>query len=195
MLYPLWKTTSFLYFYSLKCYIVISSFSRRTYILCLRVSCSVPIQVLQGLDYLHSKCRIIHTDIKPENILLSVNEQYIRRLAAEATEWQRSGAPPPSGSAGNSCGSLLSLEVKFLFILRQLSKVPLIHLTVRYSKCLCVRSSPSPPKTFFILRIASILGEDCTYFVQLTLDHPGSYTCRPPYIHKFTILNHGQKLF
>ncbi|XP_023620558.1 SRSF protein kinase 1 isoform X3 [Myotis lucifugus] len=56
-------------------------------------------QVLQGLDYLHSKCRIIHTDIKPENILLSVNEQYIRRLAAEATEWQRSGAPPPSGSA------------------------------------------------------------------------------------------------
>ncbi|ELW69494.1 Serine/threonine-protein kinase SRPK1 [Tupaia chinensis] len=59
-------------------------------------------QVLQGLDYLHTKCRIIHTDIKPENILLSVNEQYIRRLAAEATEWQRSGAPPPSGSADQS---------------------------------------------------------------------------------------------
>ncbi|XP_048354199.1 SRSF protein kinase 1 isoform X2 [Sphaerodactylus townsendi] len=56
-------------------------------------------QVLQGLDYLHIKCRIIHTDIKPENILLHVNDQYIRRLAAEATEWQRSGAPPPSGSA------------------------------------------------------------------------------------------------
>ncbi|XP_060629168.2 SRSF protein kinase 1 isoform X1 [Anolis sagrei] len=56
-------------------------------------------QVLQGLDYLHAKCRIIHTDIKPENILLCVNDQYIRRLAAEATEWQRSGAPPPSGSA------------------------------------------------------------------------------------------------
>uniref|UniRef100_A0A8C5UAS4 non-specific serine/threonine protein kinase n=135 Tax=Neoaves TaxID=3078114 RepID=A0A8C5UAS4_9PASS len=55
-------------------------------------------QVLQGLDYLHTKCRIIHTDIKPENILLCVNDQYIRRLAAEATEWQRSGAPPPSGS-------------------------------------------------------------------------------------------------
>uniref|UniRef100_A0A2K6CGL6 non-specific serine/threonine protein kinase n=1 Tax=Macaca nemestrina TaxID=9545 RepID=A0A2K6CGL6_MACNE len=51
------------------------------------------------LDYLHTKCRIIHTDIKPENILLSVNKQYFRRLAAEATEWQQSGAPPPSGSA------------------------------------------------------------------------------------------------
>lgn len=57
-------------------------------------------QVLQGLDYLHTKCQIIHTDIKPENILMSVEELYIRRLAAEATEWQKAGAPPPSGSAG-----------------------------------------------------------------------------------------------
>ncbi|XP_069489542.1 SRSF protein kinase 1 isoform X4 [Ambystoma mexicanum] len=67
----------------------------------LPLSCvkSIIRQVLQGLDYLHSKCQIIHTDIKPENILLCVNEQYVRRLAAEATEWQRSGAPPPSGSA------------------------------------------------------------------------------------------------
>ncbi|XP_034027710.1 proline-rich protein 36 isoform X1 [Thalassophryne amazonica] len=56
-------------------------------------------QVLQGLDYLHTKCKIIHTDIKPENILLAVDEVYIRRLAAEATVWQRAGAPPPSGSS------------------------------------------------------------------------------------------------
>ncbi|XP_023181142.1 SRSF protein kinase 1-like isoform X2 [Xiphophorus maculatus] len=56
-------------------------------------------QVLQGLDYLHAKCKIIHTDIKPENILLTVNEPYIKKMAAEATQWQKSGAPPPSGSA------------------------------------------------------------------------------------------------
>ncbi|XP_055788397.1 SRSF protein kinase 3 isoform X2 [Salvelinus fontinalis] len=56
-------------------------------------------QVLQGLDYLHTKCKIIHTDIKPENILLDVDDVYIRRLAAEATMWQQSGAPPPSGSS------------------------------------------------------------------------------------------------
>ncbi|KAF3840444.1 hypothetical protein F7725_006306 [Dissostichus mawsoni] len=55
--------------------------------------------VLQGLDYLHRKCKIIHTDIKPENILLQVDELYVRRLAAEATHWQRAGAPPPSGSS------------------------------------------------------------------------------------------------
>ncbi|XP_019743322.1 SRSF protein kinase 3-like isoform X2 [Hippocampus comes] len=56
-------------------------------------------QVLQGVDYLHTKCKIIHTDIKPENILLDVDEVYIRRLAAEATIWQRAGAQPPSGSS------------------------------------------------------------------------------------------------
>ncbi|XP_071381732.1 SRSF protein kinase 1-like [Centroberyx affinis] len=56
-------------------------------------------QVLQGLDYLHTKCKIIHTDIKPENILLTVNEPYIKKMAAEATQWQRTGAAPPSGSA------------------------------------------------------------------------------------------------
>ncbi|XP_061592243.1 SRSF protein kinase 1a isoform X4 [Cololabis saira] len=67
----------------------------------LPLSCvkSIIRQVLQGLDYLHTKCQIIHTDIKPENILMSVDEPYIRKLAAEATEWQRAGAPPPSGSA------------------------------------------------------------------------------------------------
>ncbi|XP_022421565.1 SRSF protein kinase 3 isoform X5 [Delphinapterus leucas] len=59
-------------------------------------------QVLRGLDYLHTKCKIIHTDIKPENILLCVGDAYIRRLAAEATEWQRSGAPPPSRSTVSS---------------------------------------------------------------------------------------------
>lgn len=30
---------------------------------------------------------------------MSVDESYVRKLAAEATEWQRAGAPPPSGSA------------------------------------------------------------------------------------------------
>ncbi|KAM7410856.1 hypothetical protein PAMA_021019 [Pampus argenteus] len=32
-------------------------------------------QVLQGLDYLHTQCKIIHTDIKPENILLCLEEK------------------------------------------------------------------------------------------------------------------------
>uniref|UniRef100_A0A673ASN2 non-specific serine/threonine protein kinase n=1 Tax=Sphaeramia orbicularis TaxID=375764 RepID=A0A673ASN2_9TELE len=66
----------------------------------LPLSCvkSIIHQVLQGLDYLHTKCKIIHTDIKPENILLTVNEPYIKKMAAEATQWQKTGTAPPSGS-------------------------------------------------------------------------------------------------
>ncbi|XP_059589038.1 SRSF protein kinase 3 isoform X2 [Alligator mississippiensis] len=59
-------------------------------------------QVLEGLDYLHSKCKIIHTDIKPENVLLCVGDAYVWHLAAEATRWQQAGALPPSGSAVSS---------------------------------------------------------------------------------------------
>lgn len=58
------------------------------------------VQTLQGLHYLHCKCSIIHTDIKPENILLAVDETYILRLAAEAVEWQKLGITELPGSAG-----------------------------------------------------------------------------------------------
>ena len=55
-------------------------------------------QVLQGLDYLHRKCQIIHTDMKPENVLMCVDETHVRHLAQEAAEWQRLGIKP-SGNA------------------------------------------------------------------------------------------------
>jgi len=55
-------------------------------------------QVLEGLDYLHSSCNIIHTDIKPENILVCVDESHIRRIAAEATHCHKLGLKLP-GSA------------------------------------------------------------------------------------------------
>lgn len=70
-------------------------------------------QTLEGLEYLHTKCKIIHTDIKPENILLCVSDDYIRRsdrikssiflqvmfrIAHDAHEWQQNGGAPPAGS-------------------------------------------------------------------------------------------------
>ena len=49
-----------------------------------------------GLDYLHTKCKIIHTDIKPENILLCVSEKHIQQLAAEAAAARHSGVFSPA---------------------------------------------------------------------------------------------------
>lgn len=51
-------------------------------------------QCLEGLDYLHRKCKIIHTDVKPENILLCVDEQHIKKLADEAQDWIKNGIKP-----------------------------------------------------------------------------------------------------
>ncbi|XP_031630955.1 SRSF protein kinase 3 [Contarinia nasturtii] len=52
-------------------------------------------QVLEGLDYLHTECQIIHTDIKPENVLICVDDGYIRKLACEATELHAMGLKLP----------------------------------------------------------------------------------------------------
>ncbi|KAI2802523.1 SRSF protein kinase 2, partial [Blomia tropicalis] len=41
-------------------------------------------QVLLGLSYLHGQCGIIHTDIKPENVLLVVNDDMAQKLAFRA---------------------------------------------------------------------------------------------------------------
>lgn len=47
---------------------------------------------MQGLQYLHTKCEIIHTDIKPENILLCVDDSYVYKIASEAAHcWKRFG--------------------------------------------------------------------------------------------------------
>ncbi|XP_039972150.1 SRSF protein kinase 2-like isoform X2 [Xiphias gladius] len=62
---------------------------------------SILTQVLQGLDYLHTKCKIIHTDIKPENILLRVEEVYIEKLAANTKLWQLPVSPSINSSPVN----------------------------------------------------------------------------------------------
>lgn len=38
-------------------------------------------QILYGLDYLHATCHLIHTDIKPENILLECGSKERVKIA------------------------------------------------------------------------------------------------------------------
>uniref|UniRef100_A0A8C3SUT2 non-specific serine/threonine protein kinase n=1 Tax=Chelydra serpentina TaxID=8475 RepID=A0A8C3SUT2_CHESE len=47
-------------------------------------------QVLEGLQFLHTNCRIIHTDIKPENILLQVDEESLQKLLHDTAAWSQS---------------------------------------------------------------------------------------------------------
>lgn len=44
------------------------------------VTCCLLAQVLAGLHFLHKRCRIIHTDIKPENVLLYGRNKSLQRL-------------------------------------------------------------------------------------------------------------------
>ena len=37
-------------------------------------------QVLIGLDYLHRKCRIIHTDLKPENVIVALTKDELQEI-------------------------------------------------------------------------------------------------------------------
>ena len=43
-------------------------------------------QVLEGLHYLHTKCQIIHTDIKPENVSY-FNDQVIKSEVSHLTRF------------------------------------------------------------------------------------------------------------
>ena len=33
-----------------------------------------------GLDYLHRKCRIIHTDLKPENVIVALSKTELQEI-------------------------------------------------------------------------------------------------------------------
>lgn len=53
-------------------------------------------QILLGLDYLHRECGIIHTDLKPENVLIAIEdvEEVARAAATQTAEEMR--LPPDS---------------------------------------------------------------------------------------------------
>jgi len=53
-------------------------------------------QVLIGLDYMHTRCEMIHTDLKPENVLL---DHSIKRYIGHVEEWENLWFAPAEGEA------------------------------------------------------------------------------------------------
>lgn len=62
-------------------------------------------QVLLGLDYMHRECNIIHTDLKPENVLICIDDveavvQAELRTNPAAVPTKLVGVPPSQGRGG-----------------------------------------------------------------------------------------------
>lgn len=69
-------------------------------------------QVLAGLDFLHTRCHIIHTDIKPENILLVVDNAAAMnaQIDAEIATMRVQGGDFPESYGNWSKLSLFSFQ-------------------------------------------------------------------------------------
>ncbi|KAK0415006.1 hypothetical protein QR680_011727 [Steinernema hermaphroditum] len=59
-------------------------------------------QVLEGLHHLHDNCKIIHTDIKPENVLVTMSQAQIKQMAAEALACTKYGLKMSGGAVSTA---------------------------------------------------------------------------------------------
>ncbi|KAF9792651.1 kinase-like domain-containing protein [Thelephora terrestris] len=65
-------------------------------------------QILLGLDYMHRCCGVIHTDLKPENVLIAIDDvetlieaETAATAASPAPPMRLVGVPPSKGRGGN----------------------------------------------------------------------------------------------
>lgn len=65
-------------------------------------------QILLGLDYMHRCCGVIHTDLKPENVLIAIDDvesliavELEAAAASPAPPMRLVGVPPSKGRGGN----------------------------------------------------------------------------------------------
>ena len=76
----------------------------------LRFTTLTSLQILLGLEYLHGRCGVIHTDIKPENILLCVDKEYVKRLVTDGTKSRSAVSAAPRSATKVRVGVIQGKE-------------------------------------------------------------------------------------
>lgn len=61
-------------------------------------------QCLIGLDYMHRMCRVIHTDFKPENVVIALTDSQVEEIA-------KTGQLSSSKSEKNSVSKRLNMKI------------------------------------------------------------------------------------
>lgn len=110
-------------------------------------------QLLLGLDYMHRRCGIIHTDIKPENVLMEIGDvesivEMVEAMDKEKKDWRRlqrqasaelTQSPSPYGSQQQVSNLASSTSTESPPIKRIPSRRPRRHTVITESQPL-----PSP---------------------------------------------------
>ncbi|KAF9042695.1 kinase-like domain-containing protein [Rhodocollybia butyracea] len=68
-------------------------------------------QVLLGLDYMHRCCGVIHTDLKPENVLIAIQDLDKAKDLPASSQGRIIGVPPSTGRGGNQTPRTESLVI------------------------------------------------------------------------------------
>lgn len=84
-------------------------------------------QLCEGLDYVHTACSLIHTDLKPENVLICLPRRVQVKLRALAARAHTTGA---TGAAGDGSSSLATVPDATAIGTKRSAEIQQLHQAV-----------------------------------------------------------------